>query len=94
MEKIVNAINASFNRTIGMSPNDVNIQNAQNIYNRIFRHKIGKREERISNLQVGDLVSLNKWKGANNIKFAGKNNIKFAGYLQNLIKMENIVKNG
>ena len=64
VEKIVNAINASFNRTIGMSPNDVNIRNAQNIYNHIFRPKIVKRDERISNLQIGDLVRLNKWKGA------------------------------
>ena len=64
VEKIVDSINASFNRTIGMSPNDVNIQNAQIIYNRIFRPKITKRDERISNLQIGDLVRLNKWKGA------------------------------
>ena len=63
VQKIVDSINASVNRTIGMSPNDVNIQNAKKIYDRIFRPKIEKRDERMSNLQVGDLVRLNKWKG-------------------------------
>ena len=65
IDKIVEAINSSVNRSIGMAPNDVTDEKANEIYEQVFRPKIKGRAKiaKGDKFNVGDLVRLNKWKG-------------------------------
>jgi Integrase core domain len=70
VDTIIDNINNSINRTIGVTPNSVNHKNAQELYERVYKPQLNPDPEK--KLQVGDFVRLNKDKG----KF-GK------GYLKN-----------
>ncbi|HKX45328.1 MAG TPA: DDE-type integrase/transposase/recombinase [Planctomycetota bacterium] len=65
VNQIVDAINHSVNRTIGMAPNSVTVQKADAIFERVFHPKVTKaiKIQNGNKLNVGDLVRLNKWKG-------------------------------
>ena len=61
IDKIINGINNSVNRTLGMSPNQVTRENAHELYERLYKKpKTFKK----SKFKLGDIVRITKFKGA------------------------------
>jgi transposase InsO family protein len=61
IDKIINGINNSVNRTIGVKPNDVTYKNAQELRERVFGDAFESR--RGPRFEEGDLVRMSKDKG-------------------------------
>ena len=57
LPKLVSGYNASFHRSIGMAPRDVNQSNAEEVWETLYDDKKKKKK---SDLKVGDRVRLNK----------------------------------
>ena len=57
LPKLVSGYNASFHRSIGMAPRDVNQSNVEEVWNRLYDDK--KKKKKKSHLKVGDRVRLN-----------------------------------
>ena len=57
LPKLVSGYNASFHRSIGMAPRDVNQNNTERVWNTLYGDKKKKKK---SDLKVGDRVRLNK----------------------------------
>jgi hypothetical protein len=69
IDKIVDAINNSVNRTIGVAPNQVTLENAQKLFEKIYKAPPNASSPKF---KQGDIIRINKEKG----KFA-------KGYLPN-----------
>jgi hypothetical protein len=61
VDNIVNAINNSVNRTIGITPNQVNAENAQSIFEKIYKPSTDGNS--FPKFKRGDIVRINKEKG-------------------------------
>jgi hypothetical protein len=61
IDKIINGINNSINRTIGVKPNDVTYENAQELRERVFGDAF--EPKKAPKLEEGDLVRMSKDKG-------------------------------
>ena len=61
VEKIVTSINKSVNRTTGMRPIDVNIENAVQLWNKLYLNKYNTRKK--YKYQEGEPVRISKEKG-------------------------------
>ena len=59
LPKLVSGYNASFHRSIGMAPRDVNQSNVEEVWNTLYDDKKKKKKKK-SDLKVGDRVRLNK----------------------------------
>lgn len=60
IDQIINNINNSINRTIGIRPNSVTSNNAQELYQKVYKPK---REEVKPKFHVGQIVRIDKEKG-------------------------------
>ena len=56
---LVKGYNASFHRSIGMAPDDVNLDNANEVWEKLYDDKKNKKRKTAA-LKVGDKVRLNK----------------------------------
>jgi hypothetical protein len=62
IQKIVDGINNSVNRTIGMTPNQVNYENARKLWDRLYKQTdYGKQKQHFAK---GDIVRIGKEKGS------------------------------
>ena len=61
VDQIVNGINNSVNRTIGMKPNSVTYKNAQKLWKRLY--KDANTVEKKPKYKIGDIVRITKAKG-------------------------------
>ena len=59
LPKLVSGYNASFHRSIGMAPRDVNESNAEEVWDTLYDTKKKKKKKKTT-LKVGDRVRLNK----------------------------------
>jgi hypothetical protein len=62
IDKIVNAINNSVNRTLNIPPNLVNKENAQNLWKSLYKDT--SHDEAKTKYKIGDIVRITKAKGA------------------------------
>ena len=62
LPSLVRGYNASFHRSIGMAPDDVNDRNASDVWERLYgdKKKKKKKKKKKAALKVGDKVRLNK----------------------------------
>ena len=62
LPSLVKGYNASFHRSIGMAPDDVNDRNASDVWERLYGDKKKKKKKKMKKaaLKVGDKVRLNK----------------------------------
>jgi hypothetical protein len=60
IDKIVDGINNSVNRTIGVSPNSVTLQNSIELFKKVYKQPEDKKEP---NFKEGDIVRIDKEKG-------------------------------
>lgn len=61
IDKIIDAINNSVNRTTGMKPNSITYENSQDLLKRIY--KDGITENKKPKYKIGDIVRISKAKG-------------------------------
>jgi len=64
IDKIVHAINNSVNRTIHMAPNTVTPENAQELYEKIYKGDTDNDQYQKNKFKKGAIVRINKEKGA------------------------------
>jgi hypothetical protein len=63
IDKVVDGINNSINRTIGVTPNSVNKANAQALYRRVFKIRKENNPNLLKKFQKGDIVRFDSGKG-------------------------------
>lgn len=62
IQKLVNAINHSINKTTGMRPSDVNYDNAKELYDRLYGRYLHNQVIKKTKFKVGDTVRIEKHK--------------------------------
>ena len=60
IDKIIDGINNSVNRSIGVTPNSVSYNNAQDLLRKVYK---GRVEKKSPHYKVGDIVRIDKEKG-------------------------------